>query len=238
MTALDDVLAVPPLVHYDELHGDLRTFGLGEQVLRWLIANVQPQQQSLETGSGMSTIAFALAGSEHTVVVPHEGEEQRIREYCAARGIDMSRVSFVIGSSERVLPTLETGPLDVVLIDGSHSFPHVFIDWYYIASAVRSGGVVLIDDTQLWTAGLLRSFLQAEPGWELLADLDRTALFRKGPDADPDRLWLHQPYVAARSQPPTPVQTAIAMVRSGQWADLVQKAARKVRRRIGGQPLG
>jgi hypothetical protein len=230
---LDDVLADPPLVHYDELNDELRTFGLGDEPLRWLAANVRAGQRTLETGSGMSTIVFALSGAEHTVVVPNQGEEDRLREYCAGKGIDMNRVTFVIEPSERVLPGMETGPLDVVLIDGSHSFPHVFIDWYYTAAALREGGFVIVDDTQVWTGGVLREFLKSEPGWDLDAFWsERTALFRKTAAADPDRLWLHQPYVAERSTPPTRAQRIVQMARSGQWKTLAEKAAANARKAV------
>ena len=233
MITLDDVLADPPLVHYDELNDELRTFGLGEEPMRWLAANVRAEHRTLETGSGMSTIVFAIAGSEHTVVVPNQGEEDRLREYCAGKGIDMGRVRFVIEPAERALPGMDTGPLDVVLIDGSHSFPHVFIDWYYTSHALREGGVAIVDDTQVWTGGTLREFLETEPGWDREQFWsERTALFRKGPDADPDRLWLHQPYVAQRSTPPTRAQRIVQMARSGEWRTLAEKAASNARKAV------
>jgi len=233
VVTIDDVIAAPPLVHYDELNGELRTFGLGEEQLRWIIDNVRPEQRTLETGSGLSTIAFALAGSAHTVVVPHDGEEQRIRAYCDSQGIATGNVSFVLQASERALPALDLGLLDVVLIDGSHSFPHVFIDWYYAAGAVLDGGVMIIDDTQLWTGALQRDFLVAEPGWTLERDFSgRTALFRRGQGADPDRLWVHQPYVADRSRSLSTRQVVTHMVRSGQWAGLVTKARQRAARRF------
>ena len=48
-------------------------------------------------------------------------------------------------------PTLELDALDLVLIDGSHSFPQVFIDWYYTQSALKVGGALLVDDVHIWT---------------------------------------------------------------------------------------
>jgi hypothetical protein len=47
-------------------------------------------------------------------------------------------VTFEINRSELALPALDPEPLDLVLIDGSHAFPHVFVDWMYTAPGSRS----------------------------------------------------------------------------------------------------
>jgi hypothetical protein len=47
---------------------------------------------------------------------------------------------------------VELDPLDLVLVDGSHSFPQVFfIDWFYTAGALKIGGHLLVDDVHVWT---------------------------------------------------------------------------------------
>lgn len=92
------------------------------------------------------------------------------------------------------------GELDLVLVDGSHSFPLPFIDWFYAQGALRDGGVLVIDDVQIWTGRVLRDFLRAEPGWTPVAEwAGRVAAFTKGADAVAARMWRRQPYVARRS---------------------------------------
>lgn len=230
---VDELIASQPAIHGDEAAGQERmTHGLSTPALRFLAATVEEGQRTLETGSGYSTIVFAAAGSEHTVVVPNEFEGGRIREYCAAAGIDSSRVTFHFEPSERVLPQLPADPLDVVLIDGSHSFPHTFIDWFYTAHRLVVGGWMLIDDVHLWTGRELRDFLVADPAWERETEfLGRTALFRKVAETDSDVLWTDQPVVVRRSGLRTRarVQQATSMLRYGQRDEL----AGLVRRTLG-----
>src|SRR4051794_24163426 len=125
-TTLQDVLADPPLIHEWMSTDGLMTHGLLPEALAYLERTVTPGHRTFETGSGLSTIMFALRGAEHTCIVPDPVEPERIRAYCEHRGIDTSRLTFHVAPSERALPTLELDPLDVILIDGSHSFPQVF----------------------------------------------------------------------------------------------------------------
>jgi hypothetical protein len=49
-------------------------------------------------------------------------------------------------------------PLDIVLIDGAHAFPFPFLDWYFTASALKAGGLLVIDDVQIATGTILADF--------------------------------------------------------------------------------
>src|SRR4051812_19996956 len=179
-TTLQDVLADPPLVHEWMSTDGLMTHGLLPDALAYLEATVTPGQRTLETGSGLSTITFALRGAEHTCIVPDPAEPERIRAYCQRRGIDTGGLRFHVAPSERALPTLQLDPLDLVLIDGSHSFPQVFIDWLYVQTALKVGGTLIVDDVHIWTGKVLRDFLRSEPEWELEERwAGRTATFRK-----------------------------------------------------------
>jgi predicted O-methyltransferase YrrM len=230
---VDQLISTQPAIHGDEEIGQERmTHGLSTPALRFLADTVRSGQRTLETGSGYSTIVFAAAGSDHTVVVPNEFEGQRIREYCATAGIDDSRVSFHFEPSERVLPGLAPDPLDVVLIDGSHSFPHTFIDWFYTAHRLNVGGYLLVDDVHLWTGRVLRDYLIEDPAWNRETEfLGRTVLFRKVAATDADVLWTDQPVVVRRSRLATQarVQQALSMLRNGQRDEL----AGLVRRALG-----
>lgn len=236
---LNAVLESPPLVHVDDTSGVGTTFGLLPDALRWIVATFDQGDRTLETGCGLSTIAFALVGCEHRCIVPAASEPDRIRAYCAERDIDMSRVEFVVERSEEYLPRADDlAPLDLVLIDGSHSFPQVFIDWFYVADALRVDGHVIVDDTHIWTGHLLRDFLAAEQEWEIAEEwFGRSVAMRKVAETDRDKLWLDQPYVAARSSPPHQyARTASDLARAGRWDILREKsgsALGRVRRRVG-----
>src|SRR4051812_28382756 len=152
-------------------------WAVAEDVARLLDEVLSQGSRTLETGAGLSTIIFAIKGAYHTCVVPDSGLVDRIVEYCSAVGISTSGINFEIGRSEEVLPRLRAHDLDVVLIDGAHAFPIPFIDWFYSARlGLRTGGTLVIDDTQLWMGHLLADFLRCEPGWRQMNNLVKSAV--------------------------------------------------------------
>jgi SAM-dependent methyltransferase len=226
--SVDQVLRDAP-----SLHGDL-TYGLTPEALRFIERTVRPGDHTLETGAGYSTISFAATGARHDCIVPDQEQVARIRAYCVRAGISTENVRFHVAPSERVLPTLALDTLDLVLIDGSHSFPQVFIDWFYVADALRVGGTLMIDDVHLWTGSTLRDFLLDEPEWEKVTELTgRTTVFRKVGETDPDKLWLDQRYVRRKSRLglPSQARSAVSMLRHGQTRALRREVGRRLRRR-------
>ena len=234
MTTLQTLLRDRPAIHGDD-GADPMTHGLIEEGLELLDRVVQPGWRTLETGSGFSTILLASKGVEHACVVPNQPEVDRIRAYCEGAGIDTSRVAFHVQPSERVLPGLELGELDLVLIDGSHSFPQVFIDWFYTATALKRGGRLIVDDIHVWTGRVLRDFLAADPGWRIDDELGgRTAVLTKVGDVDPDQLWTEQPYVVAKSGLGVTgkARMAASMLRHGHVRELAGHARSAVGTRV------
>lgn len=188
--------AEPPMV----LHGGHAAHVL-PAVAEYLRSNVHPGLRTLETGAGLSTLIFAERGAVHEVITPSASERQAILDEAAERGIDTSGVQFHIGFSQDILPSLD-GPLDLILIDGGHGFPIPEIDWAYTARRLTVGGILLIDDIDLWTGVNLVEFLKAEPGWRYVGTLDdRTAIFELTAQAEL-REWNMQPYVRAKSRLP------------------------------------
>ena len=234
VSSVRELLSDPPLVHEWMSTDGLMTHGLLPEALGFLEASVAPGQRTLETGSGLSTITFALRGARHTCVVPDAGETERIRGYCAQRGIDTAGLTFEVGFSERVLPALEFEPLDLVLIDGSHSFPQVFIDWFYAQSALKPGGTLIVDDVHIWTGRVLRDFLRGEPEWELTERwAGRTVAFRKLREYEGGKDWADQAYVWRRTQPATlgRVRMAAGLLRAGDIGEI----SRRVRALVPGR---
>lgn len=164
------------------LHAHSRGYlGLAWPALAWLEQNVGPGMRTLETGSGASTVVFAASGASHVAISPSGEEHRRITHYCEQERISLDRVRFIPESSHTALvQTWEAEPLDVVLIDGAHSFPFPILDWVHTAPHLRVGGNVLVDDANQPTANLLARFLRASPSWDLAAVLGhRTPCFRK-----------------------------------------------------------
>lgn len=226
---LEQLIADPPHIHGFRPSGEEERWGLAPESLRMLDGVLAPGQNTLETGSGVSTVLFALHETNHICISPVPDEHARIQAFCKEQGISVERTQFVAELSEIALPRLDLSELDVVLIDGSHSFPCAFIDWYYTAQALRVGGHVLVDDTSLWTGKVLRDFLEEEPAWERTAEVPmRTVTFRKVAETGPAWNWLAQPYVVERSAL-TPTSRTLAMLKAGELGWVAQK----VRKRLG-----
>ena len=161
------LIANPP-----KLHTDGRTlvssWSLGREELLFLDGNVKPGQNTLETGAGVSTIVFALKGSNHICITPDEREVTNVRAFCSQHAISLD-----------ALPKLDLHSIDFALIDGRHAFPTRFIDWYYIANAMSVGGIVLVDDLHIWTCELLAEFLHTDEDWQVVRESLSAAIFRK-----------------------------------------------------------
>jgi predicted O-methyltransferase YrrM len=180
------------------VHGSV-TYGLERDTLRFLDQNVAEGSRTLETGSGLSTLLFAYKSALHTCVTPWKLEKLRIEQHCAECGIPTERLRFAIGSSDEILPKLlDSGQLDLVLVDGGHGFPMPFVDWLYCAPRLAIGGILVIDDTHLWTGAVLRDFLLLESEWKLEASFARGSAFRKIKEFR-NKEWNEQRYVLERS---------------------------------------
>lgn len=201
------------------IHGDT-TFALLGATLEWLNSLPRPLR-TLETGCGHSTIAFIRRGDEHVCITPNGEEAERVRAYCAEHDIDMGDCTFRVEPSEFVLPRLDIADRDLILIDGSHSFPQVFIDYFYSAQLLKLGGALVVDDTHLWTGKVLSDFLSAEPDWDRVAEWEgRTVAFRKSAEAQA-RVWFDQPYVRDRSTPSrVRARMMLSMLRNREFATL------------------
>lgn len=195
-------------------------------ILALIDAHVRPGMTTLETGAGQSTIAFTKAGANHHAVTPSDDEALRIRAACAAQGVSVAHLHFHIGYSQDVLPRLEPTPVDFALIDGGHGFPIPAVDFCYIAPRLKPGGLMVIDDVDLWTGAMLVDFLKGEGAFSLQEiQRGRTAVFRcTGPFSL--REWTNQPAVVAKSrlrQFSRKARNAVGLVLSGRAGELGKK---------------
>jgi predicted O-methyltransferase YrrM len=198
---LQGLLANPPGTHVSKETGERLPWQIAPEVLELIDASVGPESHTLETGAGVSTALFALKGCAHTCVVPWTSERDRLQAWGAQTGVSFDRVTFECEPSERVLPRLDSQPLDLVLIDGGHGFPTPFIDFFYAGRRLRRGGLLVVDDTQIWTGRVLHSFLKEQPGWEVAEELRmRSTVFRRTEEPGASlQEWNEQPYVKRRS---------------------------------------
>ena len=174
--------------------GEPLSRALTVEPLRALAADLHPGMRTVETGCGGTTVVFAAAGTRHTVVTPSSAETDRVRAFCKGHGISLDSVSFMIGSSDRVLVDWSE-PLDLVLVDGAHRIPFPFLDWHYTATHLKVGGRLYIDDIPIPAVHLLFDFLRREEEWRLVAvHGDKLAVFTKEAEAtsDPSVDWEAQ----------------------------------------------
>lgn len=216
--------------------GEPTAWPLAREVLAYIDGALDESSHTLETGIGLSTVLFAVKRCRHTCVAPFADEVERVRSYCRRRGLELDRVRFVVEESQRALPRLDAEALDLVLIDGNHAFPAPFIDWYYTAARLRRGGMLVVDDTQLWTGRVLREFLVEDPGWRLAeAYGTRAARFEKLFEGLPPTEWNEQPFVLRRSAGGgdlARLRKGVAYLGRGQVGTFARKAAAEVSRRL------
>ena len=176
---LERVSAEPPRVHPEAPGG--WAWRTSRTCYEFLAAEVAPGYRTLETGAGLSTVLFAAWGCVHTAVVPSQAQADTLEQYCSDKGFDTGGLTFDVRPSERGLPALlDDGPLDLILIDGGHSFPLPVIDWFYGAARLRAGGVAVFDDVPLPAVGiLLNEYLDRDPRWERIAGTRRWRAYRR-----------------------------------------------------------
>lgn len=150
------------------------------ETLNAIHASLKPDDVTIETGVGASTVVFTAAGAYHTAISPDHQEHELVRDYCRSIGVDDSRLTFIAGLSDDVLPSLlsRERSLDVAFIDGAHSFPFPELDWLYITRALKLGGKLLMDDITIPTVEPVYRHMALEPNWQLDGVLDdRAAAF-------------------------------------------------------------
>ena len=230
--AADEILRANPALHGHQPDGTPNRWGLSPEALHLLESLVRPDMRTAETGAGLSTVLFAMSGTRHTCVCPGADQVEWIRAFCAERSIDLGSVEFVVERSEDALPALDLSGLELALIDGNHAFPTAFIDFFYFARVLAGGGLLFVDDVNLWTGRVLRDFLRSEPAWELVAELPlRSAVFAKV-DADFDiGDWTYQSFVTERSHPTPSTRAGRAwrMLLEGDFRGLADAVRRRGR---------
>ena len=233
---LGQIISNPPAPHRNGT-GPYFSLPLTEEVLRFIGDQVNDASHTLETGCGLSTVLFALSRTRHICITPLGYEIERLKEYCEENKISTDRVTFHAAGSEKVLPGLQGEPLDLVLIDGRHGFPAPFIDFYYTAEKLKIGGLIVVDDTWLWTGDVLKQYLMSEPEWKHEAEFPpRTSVFRKLAEGSQSKEWCFQDFVVRQSrlklndEPVSQVVIAFRHLRRWEFSVLGSKIFRKLRK--------
>ena len=202
--ALETALAERPEFHDDPARGQglTRFLSLSDRSLSYLISIVTEHSVTLETGNGFTTLLLAILAGKHFSVSPDEPVFARIHSFLRHHQWTVAPQSLVclLGGSQVVLPRETLPLLDIVLIDGNHGFPLPFIDWFYTSRLLRTGGILMVDDCQLWTGRTLREFLLREREWrQVFDDEEKTCAFMKIAPTAVTKDWYQQEAVVAWS---------------------------------------
>jgi hypothetical protein len=73
---------------------------------------------------------------------------------------------------------------DVALLDGGHGWPTVFVDFCYANMILKKGGLLLIDDIQLYSVKELVRLLHEQPEYECVSKIQKIWIWKKTVDAE------------------------------------------------------
>lgn len=203
MDSIEQLIAERPDLHAWP-DGKPANWSVAPDVLRHIYECLAPDMHTLETGAGQTTVAFAIAGTHHVSITPDRAEAERIRAYCAARGI-ADTITFIHQSSDIALPAGVGIPdrLDFVLIDGAHRFPFPIIDWHYTERRIPVGGIVCVDDYPMPSVKILHDFLLGEDEWAQARLFERSSFFRRVRETVSVWDWADQNINRSAKQPQT-----------------------------------
>jgi predicted O-methyltransferase YrrM len=199
------VVADRPLLHRSR-DGAPKRGGMNRAISERFITELSAMERPrvAETGTGVSTLVFlSLDPASVISISPAPDLHERTREEAIRREIDLAPARFVNDRSETALPLLalvEDLEIDAGLIDGNHGWPAVFVDLCYLNRMLRPGGLMFVDDIQIYAIAQMVCFLrQQQPHYEFVGIDSKMATFRKVLDLPylPD--WRFEPFITSNT---------------------------------------
>lgn len=153
-------------------------------------------RNSVETGSGASTLLFSHLSERHTVFALDDGSGS-VTNVRRSPLLRQDVVAFVEGPTQVTLPQHRfTEKLQVVLIDGPHAYPFPDLEYYYLYPHLDTGALLILDDIHIPTVHNLFDFLRRDAMFDLQEVVRTTAFFTRtsAPTFDPfgDGWWNQQ----------------------------------------------
>ena len=136
-------------------------------------------RNSVETGSGATTLLFSHL-SEHHTVFALDGGSGSIANVRRSPLLRRNVVTFVEGPTQATLPQYRfTEKLQLVLIDGPHGYPFPDLEYYFLYPHLETGALLIIDDIHIPTVHNLFQFLRRDAMFELDEIVQTTAFFTR-----------------------------------------------------------
>ena len=163
--------------------GSPANWSIAPDALRFLHDSLVPGMRTLETGSGQTTVVFAIAGTHHTCITPDLNKSDRIRAYCAQHGIP-NTITFIHESSDVALPAGRGIPEHSTRPDRRRPpLPFPILDWHYTERPLPVAAWSRSTIYPMPSVRILYDFLVGEEEWELIRSSSGTAFFPR--DARP-----------------------------------------------------
>ena len=147
-------------------------WGVPENVMRYLAENIRETDQTIETGSGLTTVLMAGLAEHHTCITNDAISAELIYGYMEGIGLPQSKLTMIVESSDFALPKLPSEQkFDFAFIDGGHGYPIPTLDRHYIDLHLRIGGQIGFDNTEIPAVHDHCAFLQRNGTYRLVESL-------------------------------------------------------------------
>jgi predicted O-methyltransferase YrrM len=194
-----------PEFHFIDEGGVQRAVNIAvtQGVLKWIADHLSDDMITLETGAGYTTVVLTALGKHHYCCTRSQLEADKIRAYLDKIGVSNDKLTAVIGSTDKTLPSLVfPSPLAFAYIDGCHGYPFPALDWHYIDKQLRVGGIVGMDNAELRPVREHCEFLEENGAYKLSGVVLESVFVRFYTKlTDQLREWVHQPYSVAKKDP-------------------------------------
>ena len=164
------------------------------EFLQDLARQLPPRAKIVNIGAGAGTSCLALLEARDdlnviTVDIQADasplGGLQSERNALEAAGLwGLGRHIQIHGDSKEVGRTWEGGPVDLVFIDGDHSYEGCSGDVRAWGQHIRTGGFLVFHDydNAPWgdVKGVVRDLIETDPDWEAVGIVSITAAFKRG----------------------------------------------------------
>jgi hypothetical protein len=156
-------------------------------------------RNSVETGSGASTLLFSHLSDHHTVFAS-DGGSGSVTNIRRSPLLRQNVVTFVEGPTQATLPRHHfTEKMQLVLIDGPHGYPFPDLEYYFLYPHLDAGALLILDDIHIPTVHNLFQFLRRDAMFHLDEVIQTTAFFTRTDAPTFDRFgdgWWQQNYNA------------------------------------------
>jgi len=169
---LESIISLPT-----DLHG---CGSVSEKVLRGIYKHCYKVdiQNSIETGSGKTTMLFTNLSKRHEVFALNI--ENSVEVVGSSPLINKESYHWIDGPTQKTIPQFNFDKkYQVVYLDGPHGYPFPELEYYFIYPHIEIGGLLIIDDIIVPTIYNLYKFLKQDEMFEELEVIDATAFFKR-----------------------------------------------------------